>query len=161
MSCLHRPLVRPSTLALCGAAAAWSCMPPDAHAEESLLRVTAVVARRATISVAQPRSMLVTAEDIARGWLEWMTPIHVRVRSNAPEGYTLVFERSGTGVREVQVLGLGAPLVFAAGQAMGSRPAPQRGFWTDEVMLRFRFALPPGTAPGEHAWPVRISLLPS
>jgi hypothetical protein len=122
--------------------------------------VAAVVARRASISIAQPSSITFTAADVARGWVDVEAPVQVLVRSNIPQGYTLVFERRGDAVREVQVLGLGTPLVLAGGPAMGARPAPAKGYWTDAVTLRFRFALPAGTPPGEQAWPVQISLLP-
>lgn len=31
--------------------------------------------------------------------------------------------------------------------------------WRDLLQLRFRFDLPPGTAPGEYPWPLHISMM--
>ncbi|MDE2606907.1 MAG: hypothetical protein KGL68_13390 [Burkholderiales bacterium] len=134
----------------------------SAHAEnaQALLHVSAVVARHADVSIAQPASITVTAADVARGYLDLPVPVRVVVRGNMAEGYCLLFERSGNEVGEVQVLGLGRPLVVGADEAMSERPAPGRGFWREQLSLQFRIALAPQAVPGEHAWPVRISLMP-
>lgn len=132
------------------------------HAESSrgLLTVRAVVARHAEVHIAHPASITVTAADVARGYLDLPVPVQVEVRGNMREGYCLLFERSGDEVGDVQVLGLGQPLVVGAAEAMSERPAPGSGYWREQLSLQFRIALAPRAVPGEHAWPVRISLLP-
>ena len=150
---------RSCALALCWTALL-ACVPCGTHAEGGPLRVAAVVARRASIAIDPPRTVTLAAADVARGWLQVDTPVEVVVRSNVPEGYALAFQQYGEALGEVQVLGMDAPVVLAHGQAMAARRAPGTGYWTDRVMLRFRFALQPGTQPGEVPWPVQISLLP-
>lgn len=142
------------------AALVLGCATARAESDSGLLAVRAVVARHASVSVSQPASITVTAADVARGYLELPVPVQVVVRGNMSEGYCLVFERRGDEVGDVQVLGLGQPLVVGATEAMSERPAPGAGFWREQLSLRFRMALAPAAAPGEHAWPVQISLLP-
>lgn len=135
-----------------------ACVPAGSHAADGLLRVVAVVARRTSIAIDPPRTVTLSAADVARGWLQVDAPM--LVRSNVPEGYALVFQQHGAAIAEVQVLGMGAPLVLAGGEAIAARPAAGTGYWTDRVTLRFRFALQPGTQPGELPWPLQMSLLP-
>jgi len=136
----------------------WGCV----HAESSqgLLAVRAVVARHAEVHIAQPASITVTAADVARGYLDLPAPMQVVVRGNMREGYCLLFERSGDEVGDVQVRGLGQPLVVGANEAMSERPAPGAGYWREQLSLQLRIALAPQAVPGEHAWPLRISLMP-
>lgn len=138
-------------------------MPPacaPAHAD-ALLRVRAVVLATTTVQVAQPASVVLTDDDIARGYVEVATPVQVQVRSNVPEGYALLFERSSDAVGDVHVTGMEAPVVLSGAAAIGSRAAAGRGLWTDRLLLHFRFQLARSAQPGTHAWPVQISLLPS
>ena len=149
-----------ATLALLAAAAglALACGSARAEGGQGLLAVRAVVARHASVSVAPPVSIAVSAEDVARGYLE--LPVPVTVRGNMSEGYSLLFERRAGEFGDVRILGLDQPLVVGAAGAVSTRPAPGHGMWRDQLSLRFRLALAPGATPGERAWPVRISLLP-
>lgn len=147
-----------SALAL-AAAAAFACVPAQAQGAQAPLGITVTVPRHASLRVAQPAALVVTDEDLARGWIEFPTPIEVLVQGNARQGYTLAFEPRGALVRELQVQGLGEPLRLLAGATMVSRPAAGPGLWRDLLALRFRFLLAPDAHAGRHEWPVQISLL--
>lgn len=148
-------------LALAGAAALAAGAPAQGQAAQSSLSlsVTAVIPRRTSIRIVQPPAVTVSEGDVARGLVEVSVPVEVLVQSNAAEGYALVFERHGDDFAQVQVQGLAEPLEFTSGSAVANRPAAGRGLWRDQVLLRFRFRLAPGTRAGEHRWPVQISLI--
>ena len=141
------------------AAAAFACAPAHAQGARATLGVTVTVPRHASLRVAQPDSLLVSEEDIARGWIELAAPVEVLVQSNARQGYTLAFERRGALVREVEVRGLGETLRLQGGAATASRPAAGPGLWQDRLLLRLRFTLAPDARAGRHDWPVQISLV--
>jgi hypothetical protein len=42
---------------------------------------------------------------------------------------------------------------------MASRPAAGRGLWREQLQLRFRFDLGPHVRPGQHPWPLNISMM--
>lgn len=140
------------------AAAAGECAPAH-QAAEAALSVRAVVQRHASVRLAQPASMTLSAADVARGWVEVVAPVDVLVQSNAPEGYTLAFARHGTQVRQVRVLGLQGELMVGAEGALTARPATGPGMWRETLRLRLRFDLAPDARPGEHAWPLNISMM--
>lgn len=137
---------------------AGECAP--AHAgSEAALTVRAVVPRHASVRMAQPGSLTLSAADIARGYVEVSAPIDVLVQSNVPEGYTLAFECHGTQVREVRVRGLHGDVMVGAAGALSARPATGRGMWRETLQLRLRFELAADARPGEHAWPLHVSMM--
>lgn len=125
------------------------------------LRVSAMVKPFASMVLQPPASFAVTEADVARGYVDVPEAVALSVHSNVPQGYVLVFERSGPQVREAQVFGLQTQVVVADGGAMASRNAAGRGVWGEQLQLRFRFHLAPQTAPGNHAWPLQISMASS
>lgn len=141
------------------AAAAFACGPALAQGAQAPLAITVTVPRHTSLRVAQPDSLVVSEEDLARGWIDIARPIEVIVQSNARQGYTLAFERQGGSVREVQVQGLGEPLLVLGGATLASRPAAGQGLWRELLTLRYRFVLAPDARAGRHKWPVRISLI--
>jgi hypothetical protein len=145
-------------LGLAGAAAFAGAAPAHAQSAQSPLVVRVVIPQHTSIRIAPPPGVSVSQSDVARGFVEVAAPVEVTVESNVAEGYVLVFERHGDAFTEVQVQGLPQPVVFSSASAIASRPAAGRGLWRDQVLLRFRFTLAPGTRAGEHRWPVQISL---
>lgn len=140
--------------------AALACAAPGAGAfDQGTLMVTARVLRHTSIRFTPPPSITISAADVARGYLEHPTPVEVAVQSNSPEGYALVFERQGEQVQEAKVDGFHAPLVVGKAGATAARRATGRGLWRDTLQLRFRFELSPDAVPGEHPWPLNISLM--
>jgi hypothetical protein len=132
---------------------------PAAHAFQDTLQVSAVVPRHASIRIAPPSSITISEQDVARGYVEVATPVEVTVQSNAPQGYALVFERQGEQVRQAHVQGPDGALLVGSSSAVAARPPAGRGMWRDRMLLRFRFDLASNARPGEHPWPLNISLL--
>src|SRR5659263_307590 len=61
--------------------------------DEAKLTVTATVLKRASLQVlAQPASVVVTAADIARGYVDVPSPLQIMVQNNSRDGYMLTFE---------------------------------------------------------------------
>jgi hypothetical protein len=131
-----------------------------AGADSAALPVSAIVPRHASIRMAQPLSVTVSEADIARGYVDVATPVEVTVQSNLQQGYALVFERQVEHVRQVHVHGLQGEVMVGDGAASSARAAPGRGMWREMLQLRFRFDLAAGTRPGQHAWPLHISMMP-
>lgn len=130
-----------------------------AEGPSATVMVSAVVARYAHIQLDQPSGINVSAQDVARGYVDVERSVQVQVRSNAPDGYTLAFECDCGSIRQAQVQGLAGALQFGAATAYTMRPAAGLGMWVDRMNLRFRFLLASDTAPGMLPWPVRISLM--
>lgn len=128
-------------------------------ASTGMVQVTAVVKRHAAIRIAAPQVLVISQGDLDRGYVEVAAPMQLTVRSNVPEGYTIALQNQGEQVSQATVHGLAAPLVVAAGGGSLSRPAPQRGLWTDTLELRVRFQLSPGARAGTHAWPLTVSIM--
>lgn len=141
------------------AATGGQCAPASGEASAAL-RVGAVVARHASIRMAQPLSVTLTEADVARGYVDISTPVEVTVQSNVQQGYALVFERQGDHVRQVHVHGLRGEVMVGDTGASSARAATGPGMWRELLQLRFRFDLATGTRPGQHAWPLHISMMP-
>ena len=106
------------------------------------LLVSASVIKHASLQVlAQPRSVLVTAADIARGYVDVLSPAQVAVKSNTSSGYLLIFESQGEFLRQTLVKGLGVEVQLgASGGGVTHRPSG-RGMSKTVHDLEFRFLL--------------------
>lgn len=129
------------------------------HAAQALLLVSATIQRHASIQLAPPASITISEADVARGYIQLDTPLQVTVRSNAPQGYTLVFETQEGPVQRTVIEGLPATIIAGSGVATAVRAAAGPGMWRDVVHLRFRFELARGARAGTVPWPVQISML--
>ena len=79
-----------------------------ANASEAKLAVSATVMKHASLKVlAQPASVMVTAADIARGYVDVSSPSQVAIQSNSLSGYMLMFATEGEFMRQTLVGGLG------------------------------------------------------
>ncbi|HEX7892495.1 MAG TPA: hypothetical protein VF522_24295 [Ramlibacter sp.] len=141
-------------VALLLASTAAQCAP-----EGATLQVGARVQRHATIRMAQPLTFTISDADIARGFVEVESPVQLSVQSNVDEGYTLSFACRCEEVRRARVRGLSSELSVGQAPVLAARPAAGRGVWRDSVQLRVRFDLAPQARPGEHAWPLGISMM--
>lgn len=141
------------------AASHWSFAPAFADDRSAALTVKAVVVRYASLKVVQPPLIEITTADVVRGYVD--AQVQVLVRGNMPEGYTLLLEGRGQGIGDVILPRLADSLSLGAQETSYHRAAPGRGRWQDQFALRFRIKLLPTTAPGQHPWPLGISLLTS
>ncbi len=122
------------------------------------VEVSATVLPRTMLTVrSQLRTLVITAEDIRRGFVEVPSASRIEVRSNDPRGYLLVFEnRSGPEgpFREAIVDGLGRQVQIGPAGGWIPRTDP-RGPATAE--LSYRFSLAKDAAPGRYPWPLLLS----
>lgn len=147
--------LRAAALAL-PAFAAWL---PPAHAGES-----AVLVARATVksyfavrTASQPVSVTVSADDVARGYVDVATPVRLEVEGNDP-AYAITFERSGAAFRGAEVQGLGQRVQLDSQAMIDWRGTGMR---RNTLEFRFRLRLAAGAAPGEYAWPIHVSMSPT
>ena len=133
-----------------------------AHAQTSAqMQVTAMIRRVANLQVlAQPASVRVTREDIARGWVEAQGPLQVAVRSNTVGGYLLAITTRSQFFRSAQIHGLASPLQVGPEGGAVRQPAAGSGMSAVTLALAVRFDLPPGAAEGEYPWPFQLSVEP-
>lgn len=145
------------TLAALGLAA----MPQGAAADQLKLPVSATIAKRATLKVlAQPATVVISADDIARGYVEVASRAQVSIRSNSPRGYMLVFANEGDFLRQMRVRGLGNEIQVGPGGGIVPQGASAQGVTQATLELGFRFELNPNARQGTYAWPVQISIAP-
>lgn len=132
-----------------------------ADAGGAKLSVFATVAKHASLQVlAQPSSVLVTAADIARGYVDVVSPAELAVQSNTSSGYSLIFESQGEFLRQTLVKGLGAEVQLgASGGAVTYRPSG-RGMSKTVHSLKFRFLLSDSAQQGLYVWPLSLSVVP-
>ena len=132
-----------------------------AHAQsvESKLTVTANVLKHASLKVlAQPTSVVITAADIAKGYVDVAAPAQVTIQSNSREGYMLMFASEGEFLHQTLVRGLGNDVQLSAGGGGVMRSADGRGMAKATFDLGFRFLLSESARQGVYAWPLRLSV---
>ncbi|SFC14835.1 hypothetical protein SAMN05216344_11012 [Polaromonas sp. OV174] len=133
----------------------------EAGSDESKLLVTATVLKHASIKVlAQPTSVVVTATDIARGYVDVPGFAQVAVQSNTQEGYMLMFESQADFVRHTLVKGLGNDVQLGWSGGGVARSAIGRGMSKATLDLGFRFILSESARQGVYAWPIHLSVSP-
>ena len=135
---------------------------PKAHAGSSgfstKLTISARVLERTTINViSQAHELVVTNSDIQRGYVDIPLASRVRVKTNNPAGYLLVFEVAEgsydvfhginvrVGGREVQIPldGGWVPQPYARGATV--------------LDISYRFNLSENAKPGTYSWPIMVS----
>ena len=130
-------------------------------AQEIKLPVTATIVKRATVKVlAQPATVVVTAADVERGYVEVPGRAQLSVRSNSQAGYMLVFASAGDFVRQMRVRGLGNEVQIGPGGGVVPLSGSARSVTQATLELGFRFELAADARQGTYAWPVQISVTP-
>lgn len=134
---------------------------PPALADQAKVTVSATVMKHASLKVlAQPAAVVITAEDVARGYVDVAAPAQVAIRSNSPRGYMLEFANEGDFMRGILVRGLSSDVQLspAGGAVMQSGSAT--GVTRATLDIGFRFMLAENAVPGTYAWPMRLSVAP-
>lgn len=155
-------ILRNGTLAVTLAALAGVIAVPQLAAADQLkLPVSATIAKRATLKVlAQPATVVISAADIARGYVDVPGRAQVAIRSNSPQGYMLVFANDGDFVRHTRVRGLGNEIQIGPGGGIVPQGGSAHGVTQATLELGFRFELDPNARQGTYSWPVQISIAP-
>lgn len=107
--------------------------------------------------LSQPRAIEVSAQDVGRGYVDLPAPVELALESNAPTGYTIVFEREGDDFAGAQVRGLGQQVQVASQGMIGWKPGARR----ETMQFHVRLELAPGLAPGSYRWPLQVSITPA
>ena len=135
------------------------CSTAHAQLHGSRLVVTATVLKHASLKVlAQPTSVVITAADIARGYVDVPIAAQVSIQSNSQEGYMLMFASEGEFLHQTVVRGLGNDIQLSAGGGGVVRKAVGRGMAQATLDLGFRFLLSGSARQGIYAWPIRLSV---
>jgi hypothetical protein len=153
--------IRSAALAVALAGLGLTAMSFGVAAQEIKLPVTATIVKRATVKVlAQPATVVVTAADVERGYVEVPGRAQLSVRSNSQAGYMLVFASAGDFVRQMRVRGLGNEVQIGPGGGVVPLSGSARSVTQATLELGFRFELAADARQGTYAWPVQISVTP-
>lgn len=134
-------------MAIALSSVALSASPATKAADTASIHVVASVAASASIeSQRLPTEVVVSAEDVALGFVD--VPVQIGVRSN--HAVMLDFSTSSRDIARVDV-------------ASGSTYIAQRerGMRSKSVSFQLRLRLTPGARPGRIAFPVSVSLTPA
>jgi hypothetical protein len=131
----------------------------DARESRVSLPVSATVVAVARIErQSVPAQIVVTADDLRRGYLDVSEPVALFIRSNSPAGYALDLDTLTPLFSSVSIRGLESEQ--SLGAEGGSIVQRWQGARSAELLLRFRFVLAPGLAAGRYAWPMQLRVRP-
>ncbi|HEY8180998.1 MAG TPA: hypothetical protein VII32_02075 [Thermoanaerobaculia bacterium] len=115
-----------------------------------------VIARTILTVDAQPSAVNVTADDIARGYVDVPQAVAFRVRSNSRDGYTLTFQPVNFPFSAAEVRWGAQSAVVEGGDWMASLSHPyQQGSSAGSLAVRLRLSA--GVEPGSYAWPLQVA----
>ena len=143
---------RVTTAAFIGALVAAS--PLVAASKSASLTVSVEVVARTIMTVdSQPASVEVSADDVARGYVELPNSVAFHVRSNASNGYVIQFQPV-TGPFSHADVSYGSSLAAVGSDGAWLSEPYRQGTATGSFNVRLTLA--PGTQPGSYPWPVRF-----
>ena len=132
-----------------GAAAA------QAASSSAEMRVSVQVIARTLLTVDQePTSVQITADDIARGYIEVPEAVAFRIRSNASNGYSVQFQPVDYPFSKAEVKWGSSVAVVGSDGSWLTQPYQQG---TTTGLLNVRLTLASSTTPGTYAWPIRLA----
>jgi hypothetical protein len=157
---LNRHIFNPSKhvarVLLVGAA---SCVVVQARDARTSFNVSATVSAVARLQVqSAPTEILVSDEDLRRGFIDVVQPTDLVIRSNSAHGYALDLTTLTPMLASVVVRGLDSEqsLSGEGGTIVQRWQAPQ----TVALSLQFRLVLAPGLTAGRYPWPMHIDVRP-
>lgn len=121
--------------------------------------VSATVAPVARIELASSEpELLLTKEDLDRGYIESPRPLHLTVYSNSRNGFALDVLPVSPLFSAVSVQGLDSEVLLSSegGTVTQRWGHPQKV----SLELRFSFVIADGIQPGLYPWPVRLAARP-
>jgi hypothetical protein len=128
---------------------------------QATLSVSATVLKHASLKVlAQPSSVVVTAADIARGYVDGPAAVQVAIQNNSAGGYLLEFASQGDFMRRILVRGLAHETQLSPAGGAIAQPSTGSGVTRTTLGLGFRFLLSASAQPGTYPWPMRVSVTP-
>ena len=119
------------------------------------MMVTAHVLARTIVTIDQePQQIVVTDQDVRRGYVELPSALRFSVRSNARDGYLLEFSQLDPAFRRMSVRWDSTEVQLGGDGAVIAQAAP-RG--QDYRVADVRLELAQGTQPGVYGWGVRLN----
>jgi hypothetical protein len=108
-----------------------------------------------------PPQLIVTARDVAAGYVDVERGMEVELLSNMRNGHALQFLLASSIVRAAEISGLGEPVqVDDSTTQVTFRRAPG-GATRTTLNLGFRLRLAANAQPGVYQWPVSMTLTPA
>jgi hypothetical protein len=163
----HRAMAKPVRLATVLASAILttgilSGLPAPAGAgDRASIQLHATVLARASMDAQRlPQRLVISEEDLERGYVELGQPVEVDFRTNHPGGVVLGFVLDSRQIAAVEAQAFEGGMPLASGATIFV-PQRERGFRARTVSLKLRLKLAPGAAPGTVAFPVSVSLAPA
>jgi len=124
--------------------------------------IHATVMRHASISsIRAPRSIEVSPEDVARGYVELGEPIELSIRTNAPEGVLIGFSLKSVAVHAAILEGEAGKLNLSRFGATLPVVKQGVGLQTQIVRLRARLELSAAAVPGTISFPIVMFVAPN
>lgn len=133
-------------------------MPAPAGADGRINVQVSVLARALLDAQRSPRQVVISQEDLARGYHDVAQPVEVDFRSNHPNGVVLAFASSSGFLEAIEAFEAGMPLSAGASVYV---PQRERGFRARRVSVKLRLKLGPDALPGAVSFPITVSLAPS
>jgi hypothetical protein len=128
-----------------------------ADSKSSQLSVSVEVVARTLLTIdAQPATIDVTAEDVARGYVDLPQAVQFHIRSNAADGYRVRFEPMSFPFRSAAITWENALATISSGEGSWITRSYERG--TTAGAFNVRLNLAPGSEPGTYPWPVHFSV---
>lgn len=122
------------------------------------LEVNVTVLKHTNFQVlSQPAVVVVTAQDLARGYVDVPAATQVAVRSNTRDGYLLEFASQGDFLRQIVVRGLDTEVQLSPEGGLVTQRGAATGVTRATLALGFRFLLSASAQPGTYAWPMRVT----
>jgi hypothetical protein len=150
---------RLAAVAVAGVALSGAFSAPAAASERARVDIVASVQARALIDRQRlPQSVVVSAEDVRRGYIDLEQPVEVGIRTNYAAGVRLDLSLNSSSLQAVDVREAQGGEVRAAGVFV---PQPERGLRAHTVSLKLRLRLAPDALPGTIAHPLTVSLTPA
>ena len=153
--CAKRPGRRlPARRALAWAALSGGLAGLCAADSSTLLQVNATVSPVARLELPPPAPLLISAADLARGYVDVPHRLRLHVYSNSRAGFALDVAAQSPWFTAVAIEGLDANVTLGA--EGGTIVQRWQGAATREVSLHLRFRLADGLRPGLYAWPLQL-----
>lgn len=121
------------------------------------MTVSVQVIARAIVTVEGQQTIEVTADDLARGYLDLAAPLSVRGRTNSRRGYMLQVEKTSEEFASIDLAFPNATMKVAAHESWIQRPYVAGG---EIVPVNVHLVLGPGATAGTHALPFSFSASP-
>jgi hypothetical protein len=121
--------------------------------------VSARVLPRTTLNVdSQPSSVVISSEDVRRGYVKIVEPTRIRISNTDPTGYALIVLPQSRWFSSVTVYGAGVEVTM--GNDGGTIVESGHTGRAMSLELNYRFALASEIAPGDYPWPVQLMVRP-